>query len=66
MNLFVVAVVTLLLRDPKTGASFVKTATIMRRGMSFGVTALEISNIGQYCQVEIRKILVFVYSLNYV
>ncbi|KAJ8297901.1 hypothetical protein KUTeg_024432 [Tegillarca granosa] len=32
------AVVTLLLRDPKTGASFVKTATIMRKGMSFGVT----------------------------
>ncbi|XP_061184684.1 cyclic nucleotide-binding domain-containing protein 2-like [Saccostrea echinata] len=34
------AVVTLLLRDPKTGASFVKTATIMRRGMSFGELAL--------------------------
>ncbi|XP_069129509.1 cyclic nucleotide-binding domain-containing protein 2-like [Argopecten irradians] len=34
------AVVTLLLRNPKTGASFVKTATIMRRGMSFGELAL--------------------------
>ncbi|KAK3099949.1 hypothetical protein FSP39_012359 [Pinctada imbricata] len=34
------AVVTLMLRDPKTGATFVKTATIMRRGMSFGELAL--------------------------
>lgn len=34
------AVVTLLLKDPKTGASFVKTATIMRKGMSFGELAL--------------------------
>lgn len=41
INTFVVAVVTLLLRDPKTGASFVKTATIMRRGMSFGVQLLK-------------------------
>ena len=31
------AVVTILLKDPKTGASFVKTATVMKRGMSFGV-----------------------------
>lgn len=36
------AVVTLLLRNPKTGASFVKTATIMRKGMSFGVSYIQL------------------------
>ncbi|XP_053398535.1 cyclic nucleotide-binding domain-containing protein 2-like [Mercenaria mercenaria] len=34
------AVVTILLKDPKTGASFVKTATVMKKGMSFGELAL--------------------------
>lgn len=32
------AVVTILLKDPNTGASFVKTATVMKKGMSFGVS----------------------------
>ncbi|KAH3840803.1 cyclic nucleotide-binding domain-containing protein 2-like [Dreissena polymorpha] len=34
------AVVTILLKDAKTGASFVKTATVMKQGMSFGELAL--------------------------
>ncbi|WAQ99621.1 CNBD2-like protein [Mya arenaria] len=34
------AVVTILLKNPKTGATFVKTATIMKKGMSFGELAL--------------------------
>ncbi|XP_046355266.1 cyclic nucleotide-binding domain-containing protein 2-like [Haliotis rufescens] len=34
------AVVTILIRDPKTGGSVVRTATIMRKGMSFGELAL--------------------------
>ncbi|XP_067661228.1 cyclic nucleotide-binding domain-containing protein 2-like [Haliotis asinina] len=34
------AVVTILIRDPKTGSSVVRTATIMRKGMSFGELAL--------------------------
>lgn len=38
MLLMITAVVTILLKDPKTGASFVKTATVMKKGMSFGVS----------------------------
>lgn len=43
-SVFIVpAVVTILLKDPKTGASFVKTATIMKKGMSFGVSRISSS-----------------------
>lgn len=39
------AVVTILLQNPQTGASFVKTATVMKKGMSFGVNEYTIQII---------------------